>query len=131
MQKCQARGRRVSSAAADESIRTATQLEAKQNAAQTAFEANRIKSNTDAATGSANALASAFGRAANEAERAASAAAGAGGGGGGGGGGGDASSQWTNAYRRIVTRKVDQNGNIVDKTPEEIKREKGHLRVGG
>jgi tape measure domain-containing protein len=111
----------------------AAQLDAKQKAALTAMEANRIKQETDGAVASANNLAAAYDRAAGAANNAAAAAnaAAAGGFSGGVGGSGDGTKQWTNAYKPIVTKKLDAEGNIVDKTEKEIEREKNALKLQG
>ena len=110
----------------------AAQLNAKEKAALTALEADRIKQNTDGAVASANSLANAYGRAANEASRMAGAAqTAAAAGAGGGGGGADGNRQWTNAYKPIVTKKLNAEGEIVDKTQKEIEREENALRLSG
>ena len=62
--------------------------------------------------------------------QAASAAAG-GGFSGGVGGSGDGTKQWTNAYKPIVTKKLNAAGEIVDKTQKEIEREENALKLAG
>ena len=96
----------------------AAQRDAKTQAAQTAIEAQKITSNTAAATGQAQALAGAFREAASAAASVGTAAASAGGGGGGGGGGGSTGSTFTNNASVIPTFKVDPQTGKIERVSE-------------
>ena len=91
----------------------AAQRDAKTQAAQTAIEAQKITSNTAAATGQAQALAGAFREAASAAASVGTAAASAGGGGGGASGG-----SFTNNASVIPTFKVDPQTGKIERVSE-------------
>ena len=104
--------------------------DARIEAARVALEANRITQNTNNATGAANQLADAYGRAAGNAQAAASAAAGIGGGGGqmfGGvlGGGGST----TKTYKVADYYKMNDKGQIVETTAYERSRQKNQQQL--
>ena len=94
----------------------AAQRDAKTQAAQTAIEAQKITSNTAAATGQAQALAGAFREAASAAASVGTAAASAGG--GGGGGGGASGGSFTNNASVIPTFKVDPRTGKIERVSE-------------
>ena len=91
----------------------AAQRDAKTQAAQTAIEAQKITSNTAAATGQAQALAAAYREAASAAASVGTAAASAGGGGGGASGG-----SFTNNASVIPTFKVDPQTGKIERVSE-------------
>nr|BAR30415.1 Phage tail tape measure protein [uncultured Mediterranean phage uvMED] len=105
--------------------------------AKTVLEANKLNSALDGTVSKVNASADGAGRLAANLQAAASASQGISGGsfggGGGGGGSGSGTKTYTHTYRwkNLERYKIGPDGDIVEKTKDELKRDYNQIRLGG